>query len=281
MTAKHNRQKNKRSMKSKITLGVIVVLIGVLGFSLYQFLSVYIPQQREQRRFDELRDLIGEDEYEPAPIGTEGSDSTDPSANAIPDAPSPTVVKTSKYEHLFGMYEDMVGWLKVEGTAIDYPVMKTDREGGEYYLHRDVDGDYSFSGCLFIGDNCDADSDIFIIYGHNMNNGSMFGGLTDFGDSDYAYDHRDIRFDTLYDRRVYRVFAAFNASTYSEDEVAFKYYESVGKFDEAAYNDVLEQYRALSWVWLDEAPAYPAQIMLLSTCYTDKERFVVAAYRIQ
>ena len=266
------KPKKKKGAKAALLL-VMVVLIGVLGFSVYKFLSEYIPQQQEQNRFSELRDLIGEDEYEDA---TE--DDSDPSQ------PTTTPkVKKSKYEKLFGMNEDMRGWLKVDGTQIDYPVMKNDLEDGEYYLHRDFDGYYSFAGCLFIGKNCDYDSDIFIIYGHNMLNGSMFGALHNFSDWDFAKKHKDIEFDTKNERRVYRVFGAFWSKAFYEDEPGFRYYEAVGDYDEYSYNNILWSFENMMAVRLDYEPKYPDQIMLLSTCsYNEANgRFVVAAYRIK
>lgn len=272
---KNAEKKRPGSRKSKILLVVIILLIGALGFSVYQVLSVYIPQQREQQHFAELRDQIDEDEYEYVVDTSATPDS--------PDVPVPTekILTHSKYDKLFERYEDMCGWLRIAGTAVDYPVMMSDREEGEYYLHRDVDGDYSFAGCLFVGVNCHPDSDAFIIYGHNMKNGSMFACLTDFADTDFVMSHRDICFDTKNERRVYRIFASFASYTYSKEDKAFKYYDSVGDMDQATYDDVLAHYRSMSQVWIDDLPGYPAQIMLLSTCYTEKERFVVAAYRVK
>lgn len=263
--------KKKKGIRIALIL-FMVVLIGVLGFSVYKFLSEYIPQQREQNRFAELRDLIEEDEYE------DPSDpSSDPSESGTPK------VKTSKYKKLFAMNEDMRGWIKVNGTQIDYPVMKSDLEDGEYYLHRDFDGDYSFAGCLFIGKYCDYDSDIFIIYGHNMLNGSMFGELHDFSDEDFAKKHMDIQFDTKNERRVYRVFGAFWSKAFYEDEPGFKYYEAVGNYDEDSYNNILWSFESMMAMRLDYEPKYPDQIMLMSTCsYNEANgRFVVAAYRIK
>lgn len=278
MSAKHSEKKTKikRSIKSNVFLLIIFVLAGVLCFSVYMFLSEYIPLQREQQQFDDLRALIGEDEYADKEPTGEGSPS-DPSEASQQSK----TIRKSKYERVFSLYGDMCGWLWIDGTPIDYPVMKSDLEDGEYYLHRDVDGDYSFAGCLFVGANCDDNSDIFIVYGHNMNNGSMFGTLTNYGDMSFLLSHREIHYDTKYERRVYRAFAAFDAKVADKKDVGFKYHENVGKLDEEAYNNVLSQYRALSWVWTDDVPRYPDQILLLSTCYTDKERFVVAAYRVK
>ena len=260
----------KSNRKKRIILIVVMILlVGTLCFSLWKFFSEYIPQQKEQERFAQLRDLI--DDIPPErPTGED-------------EAGVPQETTESRYAKLLAMNPDMRGWLRIPDTAIDYPVMKNDAERGEYYLHRDFDGYYSFAGCLFIGQNCDEDSDIFVIYGHNMNNGSMFGDLDRYGYFDYALEHRDIIFDTADEHRVYRVFAVFRTQVVDKDSDAFKYYESVGDFDEYAYSDVISQYKYMSMIDIGEEPEYPAQIMLLSTCayHTENGRFVVAAYRIE
>ena len=260
---KHAEQKNNRKAKLLVVLTILVLLVGVMGFAIYQFVSESIQLQKEQEKFGDLRDLIGEDVYDDGSGGT---------------------LTRSKYDALFAMNSDMQGWLRINGTAIDYPVMKNDLENGEYYLHRDFDEEYSFAGCLFIGPNCDVNSDIFIIYGHNMKNGSMFACLTDFADAGFANRHMEISFDTKDERRVYRVFAAFAANVYPDGEEYdeyFKYYRAIGKLSGEEYQDVLGQYRAMADLWTGDVPQYPDQIMLMSTCFGDRERYVVAAYRIK
>ena len=117
-----------------------------------------------------------------------------------------------------------------------------------------------------------------------MNNGSMFGSLAEYSDVNYAKAHRDITFDTKNERRIYRVFTAFQGEIYPKEaayDSYFKYYESIGDYDEEGYNNVLDHYRGMAYYWMDDAPKYPDQIMILSTCYYDNVRFVVAAYRIK
>ena len=266
----NGKKKTKSRALTIVFWSVIVLLLGVLSYSLYMFFSEYIPQQKEQSRFAELRELIGDDDpYEPT--DAEGK----PSSGAVK--------KGNKYRKLFDLNSDMVGWLKVEDTLIDYPVMKSDLEDGEYYLHRDFDGYYSFAGCLFIGKGCDADSDVFVIYGHNMNSGAMFGNLDSYAYYDYASEHSDIIFDTRSEYRVYRVFAAFSTQIFDEESTEYKYYESIGDFDDQEYASIVSNIYNLSYIDLGSLPQDHQQIMLLSTCayHTENGRFVVAAYRIK
>lgn len=76
--------------------------------------------------------------------------------------------------NLHKKYKDMIGWLEIKGTGFSYPVMQTGIEGHhkddwQYYLHRDVHGEYSFYGTPFLDVRCTTDSDNLIIYGHNIN----------------------------------------------------------------------------------------------------------------
>lgn len=111
---------------------------------------------------------------------------------------------------------DFVGWLTIEESKIDYPVMKAAEEDPEFYLHRDFDGKDSSSGCLFIGAGCDADLESFVIYGHKMNNDSMFGTLDSYSEDAFAQEHSEIKFSTPEGELVYRVFASFQTKIYKD-----------------------------------------------------------------
>lgn len=83
----------------------------------------------------------------------------------------------AQYAALYEMNKDMIGWLNAEGTRIDYPVVRSMDQ--EYYLHHNFYGDEDKYGCLFVKDIADVDTPgtNFIIYGHNMKDGAMFGEL--------------------------------------------------------------------------------------------------------
>ena len=266
------KQKRNKRTRSLLLILSIVVLAGILAFSLYQALSVFIPQKREQDRFSELRELVHS-----TPInGATNSDGSSAGTSSSDGENLLDLVTLTIYN------DEAVAWLRVPDTKIDYPVMKSSDDDPEYYLHRDFDRSYSFSGCLFVGQYCTTESDVFVIYGHNMNNGSMFGELDWYADPDYAAAHQEVLLDTMDGQRVYRVFAAFQTQKYDEEDEVYKYYNSVGNFDESGYREVLGNIQSLSVIDIGNTPAYPAQLMLLSTCayHTEDGRFVVAAYRV-
>ena len=129
---------------------------------------------------------------------------------------------------------DFVGWLSVPGTNIDYPVMQTVDEPN-FYLKRGFDKQYSDYGVPYVQENCDlALSDNCVIYGHHMNNGTMFADLCKYESEDFYQEHKTIRFDTLSGFGEYEIVAVFKTVAYSEQ--GFKYYhftraESAEDFD--------------------------------------------------
>ena len=244
-----------------------VVLILILCYSVTRALMIYIPQQREKNDFTALKNSV----------------SISQSGGSHESVAEHTAESEYRYKSLVGQNSDFVGWLTINDSLIDYPVMKSSEDDPEYYLHRDFYGNDSYSGCLFVGGGCDTDSEAFIIYGHNMNNDTMFGTLDSYYDYDYAVSHQDIVFSAPDGERVYRVFAAFQTRIYRDRDDVFKYYEEIGQLGQDEYEQTVEAVRGMSVPSLPDAPEYPAQLLFLSTCsyHTDDGRFVVAAYRIK
>ncbi len=105
-----------------------------------------------------------------------------------------------EYKSLYNHNKNLIGWLKIADTNIDYPVMQTDNN--EFYLDHDVDHEPDKNGTLFMDYQCDvlAPSFNFIIYGHNMRSGNMFGNLDKYKSESYYKKHPLISFDTIYEK---------------------------------------------------------------------------------
>lgn len=186
--------------------------------------------------------------------------------------------------NLNGLYEknhDFFGWIKIEDTVIDYPVMYTPDEP-EKYLHTDFDGDYSESGELFMDADCDPNGYHYLIYGHHMFNGSMFGSLPKYDDQEYYENHKTIRFDTLSEQGEYEIFAVFYSQIFdANDNTDFQYYECENLNDESDYNYYVENVMSRSVINSGITPQYGQKIITLSTCnyHTEDGRFVVCAVK--
>ena len=262
----------KIKAKNIILVLLAVICVCVLLYSLYQGLIIYIPQKQEQQRFDELRQIVEQER--------EGKSGSTQPAEAETRSGSYKEETHSAFNDFTAINNDFRGWFKIEDTVIDYPVMKSGEDDPEYYLHRDFDKNYSFSGTPFIGAGADENADAFVIYAHNMNNGTMFGTLDYYADKEWAEQHKYINFDTLDENRVYRVFAAFQTALGSGNE--FKYNERAGKLSDEEYKTFVNEIKDASVMFSGECPDKKTQILMLSTCsyHAANGRFVVAAYRV-
>ncbi|WP_407383732.1 sortase domain-bontaining protein [Ruminococcus sp.] len=186
------------------------------------------------------------------------------------------------FDQLYAKNNDFFGWLKIDDTVVDYPVMHTPGDP-EKYLHKDFDGNYSESGELFMDANCDPNGYHYLIYGHHMFNGTMFGSLPKYENQDYFNAHRTLRFDTRFEKGEYEIFAVFYSKIYDENEDVFKYYTCANLNNESDYAYYVNGVKSLSIYDTGITPTYGEKIVTLSTCnyHTDDGRFVIAARKVQ
>ena len=195
-------------------------------------------------------------------------------------APSGNLIQ---YDPLWQQNNDMAGWLYIEDTQIDLPVMYTP-SNLEKYLRRAFDGSYALSGSLFLGADWSPEADHAIIYGHNMKDGAMFGGLSKYKDADYAQAHSVVHFDTLTEEREYVVLAAFYSRIYEQQaEGVFRYYQYTDLSDQDRFEEYIRQVRAAALYDTGVEVQYGDRLLTLSTCsyHRDNGRFVVVACQKQ
>ena len=135
------------------------------------------------------------------------------------------LVVLEKYKKLFSQNKSLIGWIKIDDTNIDYPVMQT--VNNEYYLDHNYNQQYDKNGSIFLDKDCDITNPgtNMIIYGHHMKSGKMFGNLKLYSNKDYYEKHRIIQFDTIYEEGRYEVMYVFRSRIYNENEIVFKYYQ--------------------------------------------------------
>ena len=189
-----------------------------------------------------------------------------------------------KYADLDLANSDIIGWITVDDTHIDYPVMQTQSDP-EFYLHRGFDKEYAVSGVPFM----DAASDIFLptsnflIYGHNMKNGTMFHDLLEYESRDFFKEHPTFKFDTIYKggQGTYQVIAAGYTQIYPEDSTEFKYYQYAGITTESEFYEYLRGVKSLSSYDTGVTAEYGDQLVTLSTCayHVENGRFFVVGKR--
>lgn len=188
-----------------------------------------------------------------------------------------------EYRQLYGRNTDLAGWLCVEGTKIDYPVMRS--EDDAFYLSHDFQGKEDRYGCLFIRSCVDIayPGDNVIVYGHNMKDGAMFGGLDRYADEKYYREHPVIRFDTLYAKGSYEIIGAFRARVLAEDEEGFRYYDFYEAGSREEFEDFCGSVKELSLYETGVEAVYGDKLLTLSTCsyHTGDGRFVVVARKTE
>lgn len=155
---------------------------------------------------------------------------------------------------------DVVGYIKIPGTTIDYPVMQT-KNNPDFYLNHDFDKEYSFYGTPYLSEYCDLkESDNLIIYGHNINGGKMFGALMQYKDEEFYKKHKTIKFITDQENE-YEIFAVMSVNIYE-----FEYWKFTIARDEDEYNEFVNTVLGYSIYNTDVIPKYGEQMICLSTC---------------
>lgn len=194
-------------------------------------------------------------------------------------------VVSEKYAELYLQNNDIIGWIKIPETRINYPVMQTP-EDPEYYLHRNFEKEDSDAGTPFM----DCFSNIFIptgnflIYGHNMSAGTMFHDLLKYSDRKFYEEHKTFQFDTIYSggQGTYEVIAAGYSQIYPENSGAFKYYMHASITEEKEFTEYVKGVKELSVYETGVGAEKGDQLVTLSTCayHTENGRFFVVGKRI-
>lgn len=176
--------------------------------------------------------------------------------------------------------QDVVGWVEIEGTRLDYPLMYTPEEP-EKYLHMDFNGNYSYGGLPFIDANCSLspESDNLIIYGHNMLDGSMFRTLMKYDEKTFWEKHPVIRLELIDEEREYEILAAFYDRVYYTYETCFKFYKFIDAEDQTQFDEAMTYYKSKSLYDTGVTAQMGDRLITLVTCAYQVEngRFVIVA----
>ena len=250
----------------QICIIAAVCLLGATAFCGYHIYDHYAHEAEQTEAFEQIAALV---ETEPAP------------ADTPPETePLPELTAFEKYRAVQEQNSDFLGWLSILGTNIDYPVMQT-VDKPNFYLKRGFDKQYSDYGVPYVQENCDlALSDNCVIYGHHMNNGTMFADLCKYESEDFYQEHKTIRFDTLSGFGEYEIISVFKTAAYSEQ--GFKYYHFTRAESAEDFDAYIAQCKALSLYDTGVTAEYGDKLITLSTCeYSRKNgRMVVVAKRI-
>lgn len=296
---KERRKISDREKLSKTNKGMIVFMFSAifiicmiyLNWNIFQDMKTnydaYQLQERmaEAERAARIEDLwkekrIQEDEWKR--ILDEQTALAQVTAQENEQEPQPELL--SKFRELYAENNDFRGWLKIEGMKIDYPVM-TRLGDNNYYLDKNFEGEKDKNGLLILDYRCDllSGAQNFIIYGHNMSSGVMFGTLKNYKNKSFCEEHPVIQFDTLYEEAEYKVVAAMLSEVAYADEEVFRYYDAIDMSTEESFNAFYQNVSEKALYMTGETLSYGDSCLILSTCdrYKEDGRFVVIAKRIQ
>lgn len=192
--------------------------------------------------------------------------------------------RTLKVQKLQQENTDIVGWLEIEGTSINYPVLQgTDNE---YYMTHNYKKQKSKNGSIFLTKDYDwsIPSSNLLIYGHNLNNGTMFQELLKYSKEDFYKEHPIIRFTTNKEDAEYEIISAFKSRVYYKSEKnVFRYYYFVNAKTEEEYNEFIQNAKKASLYNIDTTARYGDQLITLSTCsyHVEDGRFAVVGRKVK
>ena len=254
-------------MKNKIYIAIICAFSIVFAVSSGFLIKHYYDSAKQAEMYDNLIEVV----------------ETEPEDTQEPMNYSKEKTFIPEYQELYLQNNDMVGWIKIEDTKINYPVMQT-VDNPNYYLKRGFDKEYSFYGCPYVQEDCDVlkPSDNLVIYGHHMNNGSMFADLEKFKDEDFWREHKTIAFNTLTEKNEYEILAVFKTVVYTDSPEAFKYYRFTDAQSPEEFDAYIEKCKELSLYDTGVSAEYGDKLITLSTCEYSRTngRLVVVAKKV-
>lgn len=265
-----------KNTKKILFIATVVLLLIAFGVSAFMVVNYLAEGKKQEDRNNQLAQMVSQASTEPKE--TKPAETT----AATTESTEPTeLTMIPGYAEIYEQNQDLVGWLKIEGTKVNYPVLQTPNEPN-YYLYRDFDGNGSTHGAIYAREECDINkpSDNITMYGHNMADGSMFATLNNYTSKDYWEKNSLIFFDTLYEYHTYKVFAVFKTSANVGE--GFSYHQFEDAQNEAEFDDFVSTCKKLAFYDTGITPQYGDKLICLSTCeYTlDNGRLVVAAVRI-
>lgn len=254
MTTKLRRRCNYIMRKIVYTI-ITILLIGLVLISSYLIFKEKKQNEKQENTFEDLIEIVEEN---------------------IENQEERKIDINKLYEE----NKDIVGWLKIDNTTINYPIMQNINDPN-YYLRRDFYKNYSSYGTPYMAKQCNLNSDNIVIYGHHMKNNKMFGELEKYKSKDFYNNHKIITFTTLEKEYSYEIFAVFKTTVYTKN--IFRYYENINFENKKMYNDFINICKDKSLYQTGIEIKDKEKLITLSTCeYSNKNsRLVIVARKIK
>lgn len=189
-----------------------------------------------------------------------------------------------EYKTLKEQNKDLVGWLSIANTSMDYPVMYK-KGDSEFYLSHNFEKQEDANGLLTLDKRCDLENKggQYIIYGHNMRLGNMFGELLNYKKESFYKSHKTIGFDTMFEKNTYEIVAVFLSKRFYECDNTFKFYNYIQFSSEKEFKYFYDNIKKMSIYPIKAEVSYGDTFLSLVTCEYSQEngRFVVIAKKAE
>ena len=256
---------NLKNYKTIICTAAAVALLGAAVFCGFKIYSHYQQIDEQTEAFAEIAEVVENAEPEEEP----------PRDKDTPVSEGEDIL--AKYKELYLQNEDMAGWIAIDGTTINYPVMQS-RNNPNFYLKHNFEKQYSDLGVPYIQEDCDIlTSDNLIIYGHHIKGGRMFGALEDYKSKGFYEKQKTIQFDTLTEQAEYEIIAVFKTVAYSSQ--GYRYYDFVNAENKKEFDAYVGKCKELALYDTGVTAEYGDKLITLSTCEYSAQngRLVVVA----
>ena len=219
----------------KFSNKLIYILLGLIVFLAEFYIIQYYYDMYQSKKQSRLLDNISNEENI---LFSENSNEQDKADTQNDKQTNIKTERMSKLEELQKENKDIVAWIEIEGTNINYPVLQG--KDNDFYMNHNYKKGYSQSGSIFL----DKDSSIspassnLLLYGHHMKNGSMFTDLLKYANKEYYEEHPAVRFTTNIDDSEYEIISAFKSKVYyASEKNVFRYYYFINADSEEEYNE--------------------------------------------
>ena len=250
--SKHTKSKSKRKIKQIL---LVITFIISTSYLIYYFYNAH----REKEKSEEILNEVMIDTTQVTEEKTE---------------------RMIQLEELQKENQEIIGWLEIEGTNINSPVLQTDNN--DFYLTHNYKKEKASTGSLFLDKDFDWNkpSTNYLIYGHRNKQGLAFEDLMKYTKEDFYKEHQEIKFTTTKEDTSYEIISAFYSRVYYKNEKdVFRYYYFINAENEEEYNNFVNNAKKVSLYDTGVNAEYGEQLLTLSTCsyHIEDGRFVIVA----
>ena len=273
------KEKDDKDFVYTILYIIFMTIIIISALYIFKFYKMSNEATKESQLLNEI-DLETQEEANNSSndIETKNNEADGNTSKNIENNNIETTERMLKVKKLQKENDDIVGWLEIEDTNINYPVLQGD--DNEFYLNRNYKKEKSEKGSIFLDAkyNWNIPSNNLLIYGHNIINGLMFQDLLKYESQDFYKKHPNIRFTTEKDDKEYEIISVFKSRVYYKAEKnVFRYYDFINAKKEEDYMEFVKNAKKTSIYDIEATAKYGDELITLVTCsyHIEDGRFVV------